>query len=70
MPRDEWEALRQQVDSFSLAIDSTFREDFHVGVDTDGEFYAGYRGGCSECDLTFEFKHTEQVFSDGTERIG
>jgi hypothetical protein len=40
---------------------TTFREDYELGVLSDGEFYVDYRGGCSVCGLSHSFKVSEAV---------
>ena len=43
--------------------ESTFREDYELGVLETGEFYVIYSGYCRACDLKHEFKHSRQIFS-------
>lgn len=40
----------------------TFREDYEIGMNTDGSFVVIYSGRCTECDLRHEFKHTAQPY--------
>ena len=42
-------------------LDSTFREDYELGVDEDGLFMVKYRGRCTECRLSVTFDHTENI---------
>lgn len=43
----------------------TLREDYEIGVVfdafSDAEFYVSYRGKCSVCGFSHEFKHSNQV---------
>lgn len=42
-----------------------FREDYEIGTDDRGVFVVRYRGECSVCNLTFEFKHEAKVLGEG-----
>lgn len=46
-------------------LEQTLREDYEIYIDEDGDFYAGYRGGCDRCGLVFNFKHEEKVPLEG-----
>ena len=45
-----------------VLIDGTFREDYEIGIDRDGEFYINYRAKCSICNFSFEYKFQQHVY--------
>jgi len=36
----------------------TLREDYELGIDSEGAFEINYRASCQTCDFKFSFKHT------------
>jgi len=61
VPLEKFLQLKQEADKPFQEPKESFREDYEIGVDTDGEFSVTYSGRCQECDLSFSFKTTEQV---------
>ena len=62
VPVEEFDAARDRLAEAQAApVERTFREDYEVGVEEDGEFYVIYRGGCRECGLTHEYRYTDQL---------
>ena len=59
---DEWIALQAEA-SNPVELNSSLREDYELGVLTDGEFYVNYRASCTNagCGFAFEYKHQQQV---------
>ncbi len=41
-------------------LEQTLREDYHLGVTEDGEFYVDYSASCS-CGFKHTFKHSEKL---------
>lgn len=41
--------------------EETLREDYELGVDTEGLFSVSYSASCESCDFSFKFKHSERV---------
>jgi len=41
--------------------EDSLREDYEIGMDTDGIFYVRYTGACNSCDFKFSYKHDEKV---------
>jgi hypothetical protein len=39
----------------------SLREDYEIGIDTDGVFSIDYRASCVECDFVFSFKDKRYV---------
>lgn len=44
-------------------IEATLREDYELGVDTDGEFSVSYSCHCSKCGFKFEYKYSQDVIA-------
>ncbi len=42
-------------------LEERMREDYELGVDSDGQFEVSYRCSCEECDFAFSFKETREV---------
>lgn len=42
-------------------LDSTLREDYELGVCTDGNFYVIYKGACDKCTFKFEYRYEEDT---------
>lgn len=51
-----------EAESIPEVGEETFREDFFVGTDADGQFTVDYHGECHswECGFKVSFKHYEQ----------
>ena len=63
IPADAYMALMEEVANLrsAAAADSderTLREDYELGVDSEGTFEVNYRASCQTCDFKFSFKHT------------
>lgn len=43
------------------AVSHTLREDYAINTLATGEFYISYKARCSECNFSFEYKHSEFV---------
>ena len=56
VPLSTYESMRNAVPSGAVK-DATLREDYEVGVDTDGFFYLSYSCGCDKCG----FRHSEKI---------
>jgi hypothetical protein len=64
VPANEWKLMVQKVAEMRRGFDSpdeTFREDYELGMDPDGEFSVGYHGQCEKCGLKHSFKHSEWI---------
>lgn len=64
VPADEY--LRMQRDLVALTQterpdDDTLREDYGIGIDSDGEFFVRYSASCENCGLTYSFDYDYQV---------
>jgi hypothetical protein len=44
-----------------------FREDYEIGVYSDGTFYIDYRGHCRTCGGSIKFQHSVRALSVFTE---
>jgi hypothetical protein len=44
-----------------IALDDTLREDYEIGVDSDGCFDISYSCSCTKCDFRYTFKHSDKV---------
>ena len=42
-------------------LQDTLREDYEVGINSAGEFYVSYSGGCEKCGFSFHYQHKEKV---------
>jgi hypothetical protein len=47
---------------------AALREDYELGVQSNGEFFVNYRCECVECGFEFGFKHTQPVKLDKEKR--
>ena len=60
VPVAEFDDLREQHTAMRAAHPKpTLREDYEIGIDEGGGFYAIYKGRCSDCDFSHEFRHEE-----------
>lgn len=55
VPAEEFIAALQEAEK-PLEIEENFREDYELGLSTDGSFYVSYTGRCILCEFTFTFK--------------
>lgn len=60
IPIADWDKLRARAE-LPIDTNTTFREDWEIGLDEAGEFYVSYRGACSVCGLTFNFTHSQVI---------
>jgi hypothetical protein len=60
IPSHEYASRRQNAYE-PVALDSTMREDYELGVDDDGEFSISFSASCSTCGYRFMFETTEQT---------
>lgn len=42
-------------------LDCNLREDYGIGIDSDGQFFAHYVASCQVCDFEFTYKHEVKV---------
>lgn len=63
----EWEGLKSNT-LYRIEIaegkTQTLREDYELGVCSNGEFSISYKAHCDRCNLSFNFKHQEMVKLD------
>ena len=45
----------------------TFREDFELGMSSDGQFAVSYSGSC-QCGFKYSFKHEQQIEATNEKR--
>jgi hypothetical protein len=57
---EEYESLRAAA-SMTLHVEPEFREDYEIGVDSDGLFTVDYSGRCQSCGFRYAFKHSEKL---------
>jgi hypothetical protein len=60
VPPAEWKTLTENASKLETG-NETLREDYELGVDSDGNFSVGYSCRCSECTFQFSFQKTEQA---------
>ena len=60
VPADEYLQLTKSISKGKPQIDSTFREDYEIGV-YEGKFFVSYHGECQECKLKHVFKHEQAI---------
>lgn len=59
---DEYNAAMQIAEAIPESPeDETFRENYEIGMESEGTFTIGYSGHCTECDYSHDFDHTEEV---------
>lgn len=63
IPVSEYMALLEESQK-EVKLETTLREDYEIGIDEDGDFYASYRGGCDVCQFEFTFKEQRNVLDD------
>ena len=44
-----------------VIFEESMREDYEIGVESDGEFSVSYSCCCQTCGFLFKFKHEEKV---------
>lgn len=42
-------------------LEESMRENYQLGVGSDGKFYVDYRASCENCDFEFSFKHDQDA---------
>lgn len=62
VPAEEYLRLRTEAE-VRPQLQQTFREDYHIGVNEDGEFEVDYSGQCSLCRCKFQFNHKVSILS-------
>lgn len=55
-PEEMWDKVAAPV-----AVETSLREDYEVGIDGNGLFEVIYSGSCSTCAFNFRYKHSEQT---------
>lgn len=58
--REEYEEALSKVPDKPASLETTFREDYEIGLDGD-DFMVVYRGSCGVCDFRHAFDVREQV---------
>lgn len=58
---EEYEALREEA-ARTDTLEPTLREDWGIGVGTDGIFEVDYSCYCSHCDFAFRFKQKKVAY--------
>lgn len=57
---EEYEDLKAEA-AVEIAEEYTLREDYEIGIMHDGEFYVIYKGKCTVCGFSHNFKHEEKL---------
>jgi len=60
IPADEYIASLESVREQS-ELETSFREDYELGVSEIGEFYVIYSGSCTDCGLEHKFRHEQKL---------
>jgi hypothetical protein len=58
---DEYAAAMQSAEAIPERPEPSFRENWEIGIESDGFFSVSYGGNCTKCDYSHEFEHTEDV---------
>lgn len=59
---DEYAAAMQTAEGILERPEGpAFRENYEIGIESDGTFTVSYGGHCTKCDYHHEFEHTENV---------
>jgi hypothetical protein len=59
---DEYAAAMQSAEAIpELPEGPSFRENWEIGIESDGWFVITYSGNCTKCDYSHEFKHSDDV---------
>lgn len=62
VPAGEWiqerATIDKRIESEKKGIEQTLREDYELGLGSDGQFYVSYSGHCKNCGLSHQFKYT------------
>ena len=61
VPADVYEVNMRRARVILEAVGETLREDYEVGVDTEGNFLVAYSCSCSECEYTFKYQHEQKA---------
>ena len=60
VPAEEYDRLLAESRK-KIPLRDILREDYQLGVGTDGVFAVNYRCRCSECNFTYSYQHREVV---------
>lgn len=59
---EKFDALRELTKPRKL--EDTLREDYELGICSDGMFYVSYRGSCEKCNFGHVFKRSDKIKLD------
>lgn len=62
---EEYERLRMEARRGPSEPQETLREDYELGICSDGKFYVIYSAHCEECGFKHDFRHEEIVERGG-----
>jgi hypothetical protein len=60
VPESEYHAMLEKVHNWPT-LKETLREDYEVGIASDGQFYVYYKAFCDKCGFDYEHKFQEQT---------
>lgn len=64
VPSETYRSRLEAANSIGTDLRETLREDWEIGVNSEGEFHCGYRASCSKCGLEFTFTDERTVSLD------
>jgi hypothetical protein len=59
----EWLKLVETA-GIELPVECSFREDYEIGIESEGGFYINYSGRCRVCNFSYKFTHTSENILD------
>jgi hypothetical protein len=62
VPPSQWLKLKEAAD-VEVTGKETLREDYEVGIDSDGHFSVSYTGEC-DCGFSFTYTHGEKAIKE------
>lgn len=54
-------------DAKESPLQNSMREDYEIGVDSEGRFSVSYRANCTACGFIFDYDRTESVLPENAE---
>lgn len=57
--KEEYQTIVNQINSSSIKLEDTLREDYEIGIHKD-EFFINYVGYCQVCKWSYEYKYEDK----------
>lgn len=60
MELNKWLELNNEANQ-EIVMQKTLREDYQIGIDSNGEFKIKYSAHCDKCGFAFKHEHLQQI---------